>query len=298
MINIETPLISVVMITYGHENYIEEAIKGVFNQQTNFDVELIIANDCSPDNTDAIITEIIKEAPANIKVNYISHRVNIGMMSNSMDAFSLARGKYIAFCEGDDYWTNSLKLQKQIDFLEKNEDFSLSCHNALTIYEDVTKKSHPFNKLKKSLELEPTHIVNDWVVPTASMVFRMNIIRNLPVWFTDIYSGDYTLALLNMNKGRIHFDEEIMSVYRVVFNGTSASSIYKNEMVFVYHQHIKLLTLFNEYSNFKFEKIISKKAKKLLQEIAFLEALNKSKMHALLFEPATFIKKIFKKVIK
>ncbi len=292
------PLVSVVMITYGHENYIEKAINGVFNQQTNFDVELIIANDCSPDKTDILVNEIIKKAPPNIKVNYISHKVNKGIMSNSMDAFSLAKGKYIAFCEGDDYWTNSLKLQKQIDFLEKNGDFSLSCHNALIVYEDSVKKSHPFNNLKKSLELLPAQIVNNWIVPTASMVFRMDIINNLPVWFTDIYSGDYTLALLNMNIGRIHFDKEIMSVYRVVYNGTSASSIYKNKMIFVYQQHLRLLTLFNKYSNFRFERIINKKTERLIHEIKFLEALNKSKLHALLQEPVTFMKKIFKKVIK
>jgi hypothetical protein len=105
----------------------------------------------------------------------------------------------------------------------------------------------------------PSKIINDWVIPTASMVFRKNIIENLPSWYVDIYSGDYTIALLNMYYGKIYFVNETMSVYRVVQNGSSASSIYKDKMVFVYAQHIKLLTLFNEYSGELFDNLVQKK---------------------------------------
>ena len=114
------PLVSVIMITYGHEKYIEEAIRGVFLQKTNFPLELIISNDKSPDSTDEIIKNIIKSAPENISVNYIQHLENIGMLPNFISTLKMAEGKYIAVCEGDDYWTDENKLQKQIDFLEKN----------------------------------------------------------------------------------------------------------------------------------------------------------------------------------
>ena len=109
-------LLSVIMITYGHENFIEQAIKGVLIQECNFDFELIIANDCSPDNTDIIIKDIIANDPRAGKIKYVRHNNNIGMMPNFIYALQSAKGKYIALCEGDDYWTLPSKLQKQVDF--------------------------------------------------------------------------------------------------------------------------------------------------------------------------------------
>ena len=120
-------MVSVIMITYGHEKYIEEAINGVFIQQTDFPVELIIANDCSPDQTDEVVKSLLRRAPENITVRYTKHQTNKGMNANFLWAASQATGKYIALCEGDDYWTDPLKLQKQVDFLEENEEYGVVC---------------------------------------------------------------------------------------------------------------------------------------------------------------------------
>ena len=110
---IEKPLVSVVMITYSHEKYIKQAIEGVLFQKCDFRVELIIANDYSPDNSDRIIKDIIENNHTNIIIHYTNHRVNKGMSSNFIWAMNQTNGKYIATCEGDDYWTDPLKFFKK-----------------------------------------------------------------------------------------------------------------------------------------------------------------------------------------
>jgi glycosyltransferase involved in cell wall biosynthesis len=122
MVDSKRPVVSVVMITYMHEALIGEAIDGVLIQQCNFDVELIIADDCSPDKTRAVV-ESFKEHPNYKWINYIRHDSNKGMMGNFIWAVEQASSKYIALCEGDDYWTDPLKLQKQLDFMEANEEY-------------------------------------------------------------------------------------------------------------------------------------------------------------------------------
>ena len=118
------------MITYGHENYIRDAIKGVLMQKVNFEIELIIADDNSPDNTESVVYSFSNH-PNYHWIKYAKHKENKGMMPNFIWAMEQTKGKYIALCEGDDYWIDQLKLQKQVDVLETNEDLNLITSNAL-----------------------------------------------------------------------------------------------------------------------------------------------------------------------
>lgn len=123
--------VSVVMITYNHEKFIKEALESVFSQKTNFQYEIIISNDCSTDNTDEVIKKIIDKNENGNLINYTNHKNNKGMIPNFLWSIQQAKGKYIALCEGDDYWTDPYKLQKQVDFLEANPDYSI--HSGLAI---------------------------------------------------------------------------------------------------------------------------------------------------------------------
>lgn len=129
----ETPLVSIVTITYNHEPYIRKCIEGILMQQVNFSIEFIIAEDCSTDGTLAICKEYATKYPDIIKL--ITSETNVGALYNEVRAIASAKGKYIAFCEGDDYWTEPLKLQKQVDFLENNLDYSV-CFTRYNIYEE------------------------------------------------------------------------------------------------------------------------------------------------------------------
>jgi glycosyltransferase involved in cell wall biosynthesis len=117
--------VSVCMITFLHEAFIKEAIEGVLGQECDFDFELIIVDDASPDNTEKIVDMIVAENPKGYLIRYYKHSANLGVRENFIWALEHCSGKYIALCEGDDYWTDQKKLQKQVDFLDRNSDFVL-----------------------------------------------------------------------------------------------------------------------------------------------------------------------------
>lgn len=208
----KAPLVSVVMITYGHEKFVEEAIHGVFMQKTDFPVEFIIANDHSPDNSDSVIKELIQNAPENITVKYHLHEKNIGMMPNFIWAFNQSNGKYVALCEGDDYWTDDLKLQKQIDFLEQNEDYSICFHRTDDLLNGELVQLHYTFAGDKERAFTTSNIIKNNIIHTPSVVLRKT--EKIPDWFLELQMGDYPLYLLTSLKGKIKYLPEMMAVYR------------------------------------------------------------------------------------
>ena len=204
-------LVSIVMITYGHEQFIREGVKGVLMQEGGFDLELIIANDCSPDNTDLIISEILKSHPKAHKIRYINHEKNLGMMPNFIFALQQANGNYIALCDGDDYWTDPNKLQKQIDFLENNSEFSLVGHWAVN---SNNKTIGVFDK--EDFTFEDIYF-RTLSIPTASIVFRNNI--EIPKWVNKVYGGDRALIFLCANSGKLKVLPFVGSYYRIHSGG-------------------------------------------------------------------------------
>jgi glycosyltransferase involved in cell wall biosynthesis len=213
------PVVSVSMITYGHENYIAQAIEGVLMQECDFEIELILANDCSPDNTDAIVQGFLKNHPRGSCIKYIKHDKNIGMMSNGNFAAKQCKGKYIAICEGDDYWTDPLKLQKQVDFLESNLEYSACAHQSELIFENSNKANRMFrNNILAKIEMKD--VIEGRLFHTASIVFRTEIIKRYPLPM-NIISLDRALFLLLASCGPIHFLNDVMCVYRKNEGGVS-----------------------------------------------------------------------------
>lgn len=200
------------MITYRHEQFIEEAINGILMQECDFEIELILVNDCSPDGTDELVKKIIERHPRSGLVNYIRHDKNKGMMANFIFSLQQCNGEYVALCEGDDYWTDSLKLQKQVNFLDANRDYVLSFHNA-TILNSHRNVSGVFNKFLKS-DYTPNEILKNWITPTASMVFR-NVITEFPLFLKEAAHGDLALRVYLCEFGKVGASNEIMSVYRI-----------------------------------------------------------------------------------
>lgn len=211
-----TPIVSVCMITYNHEKYIEEAIRGVLMQKTDFEVEFIISNDASTDNTETLIKQLAK-GTKNIAITYIHQPVNIGMIPNFIFALEKCKGKYIAFCEGDDYWTDPLKLQKQVDFLEENADYNICFHN-VSIHNQELNKILPDSITRKVNETtNVTDLVKGNFIHTPSVVLRNNF--NVPKWFSEVYIGDWSLYVLQIKDKKIMKMNEIMAVYRVSNTG-------------------------------------------------------------------------------
>jgi glycosyltransferase involved in cell wall biosynthesis len=181
-----SPLVSVAVVTYNHGNYIRQCLEGVIMQQTNFLFEIIVGEDCSTDDTRMVVQEFENKYPDIIKPIY--HAKNVGGARNAYEfCYPKLSGKYIAVCEGDDFWTDPLKLQKQIDFLEQNEGYSLCFHRVNTVNQinEVIDTQLPLAQTRLYESKEIFHIS----IPTLSAVFR-NCIESFPEEMMRVQSGD------------------------------------------------------------------------------------------------------------
>ena len=223
------PIVSVCMITYGHENFIEQAIRGVLMQECNFEIELILANDCSPDKTDALIQGILKSHPRATIINYFKHEKNIGMIPNFIFGMKQCKGKYIAMCEGDDYWTDPLKLQKQVDFLESNSEYAICFHQVNILRNGIVIN----DTISKGVAQKTT--INDLAkgnyIHTCSVVYRNNLFAEFPEYFKEAPVGDYFLHLLNARYGAIKYMDESMGIYRIHGSSTWSSKTQEEQVL-------------------------------------------------------------------
>ena len=205
--------VSVIMITYGQEKYISDAINGVLSQKCNFEVELILANDCSPDNTDTEINKILNNNPNANWVKYTRHSVNKGMQNNFIWASEQCTGKYIAMCEGDDYWTDPLKLQKQVDFLETNSDYVLCFHKVNILKPNGRIVPDFVTKLPNDYQLKEVFFKKGNYIHTVSVMYR-NFLIDFPELYRYTPEGDFLLYLMLTKFGKLGYLEDVMAVYR------------------------------------------------------------------------------------
>lgn len=240
--------VSVVMITYGHENFIEEAINGVLTQKCDFKVELIIANDHSPDNTDEIIKKVLKNNfSKNFSVNYIKRDKNWGIMPNFIDAVLMAKGKYIALCEGDDYWTDPLKLQEQVDFLNENSDYGL-VHSNFEYYDQREFKILANNRVLKngSGSVFNSIIKGTYEISTLTTCFRQSLfldyIKNIRPLSNDWMMGDLPIWLYMSKNTKIYYSNKKTAIYRIL--AESASNTRNIEKKMFFEADIKKIKLF------------------------------------------------------
>jgi glycosyltransferase involved in cell wall biosynthesis len=293
----QLPLVSIVCTTYNHEKYIREALDGFLIQQTTFPIEIIVHDDASTDNTVSILKQYEKNYPHLFRNIYQIEN----QYSKNVDIWSYlftykCRGKYIAICEGDDYWTDFLKLQKQIDFLENHSNYSMCFHNALKLYNEtgVIKK---FNKTSlKSRDLSLRDVVHNWLVPTASIVGRTEFMRYNPDWLCRIYSGDYSLILKLHIQGSIYYINEIMSVYRISQTGSSMTALMKGKNFFILRQKILLLESLNAGTNYKYSIEIDKEIIRLKKELLFQKAKSSRSYFKMIKMPLFIIEKLLKKL--
>ena len=210
---IENMLVSVVIITYNHDKYISQAVHGVLIQKCSFDIELIIANDCSTDRTDFVINNLLSSHENSGWIKYTRHLSNKGPVGNSIWALQQAKGDYVAICEGDDYWTDPKKLQRQVEFLEKNKLFSLCFHDVSVLNETHNKDyKYPIPRKEK---LSFKDILLKHYIPTCSVLYRNSLFPNpIPAWWFKCRMLDLPLELTLAAHGPIHYFSENMAVYR------------------------------------------------------------------------------------
>jgi glycosyltransferase involved in cell wall biosynthesis len=234
------PTVTISCSTYNHEEFIRDAIEGFLMQKTTFKVKIWIHDDASTDNTANIIREYEKEHPQLFVVTcQVENQYKRNPKTPKYIKPPKQRGKYIAKCEGDDYWTDPLKLQKQVDFLEANPGYSMCFHNAEVV---VTNEEFAFkNKLYKHLtdkDYSGTELLERWTIPTASVVYRrkfQDLIKQKPK-HPDYMYGDIVLFLSLAEYGKIRCINQKMSVYRVHDGGLSNASHTGKRLQYIKHQ--------------------------------------------------------------
>ena len=248
-------LVSVCLITYNHAPFIRQAIESVLMQQTNFPWELVIADDCSTDGTRDILIEYQKKYPDIIRL--LLREKNMGPARNFIDLISTPKSDLISYFEGDDYWTDPLKLQKQADILRSYQDVAISSHNTvklvpngnMVLYSNARKFTGPNSKNLFGIE--------DYIVQaffhSSSIMYKRAELPELPPWYKDAFGGDYFLVLLlTMNGKKIHYVNENRTVYRI----NSQSISHFSTRIEILHNYLQHFEHFDEYSGYKYHKYL------------------------------------------
>jgi glycosyltransferase involved in cell wall biosynthesis len=206
--------VSIFMLTYNQETFIAQAIESVLMQKTSFDYQLVIGEDCSTDSTREICEKYSQDHVNSIKL-LPNLKNNIGLIANYMRTIIACDGKYIGICDGDDYWIDNLKLQKQVDFLESNSDYHIVGSNYIKLFSD--NRLIEDKKFREKLVYEFDDLIFNNLIPSVTVLFR-NISQSdhLPNWILNFPYGDWpTYLWVLKNGGKIHFLEDVTAVYRM-----------------------------------------------------------------------------------
>ena len=255
-------MVSICCVSYNHGKFIAKAIDGFLKQKTNFPFEILIHDDASTDSTAEITKSYEKKYPNIHAICQSENQFSKGVSINYKYNFTRARGKYIALCEGDDYWIDECKLQKQFDYMEQNPECGLCFHNALCVdvNNNVVKKSFlPKNDFYKKYFVEENRrysteemILLDFA-PTNSLFFKTADAVSLPKFYFDNLSicGDLSYRLFFSSKTYAYYFSDKMSAYRMGVTG-SASQCARNSFeskIKTLYGHLKILNEFNIFSN-------------------------------------------------
>lgn len=250
------PKLSVCIISYKHADYIATCLESIISQQVNFDFEIILGEDHSPDETPRIIKQYADAHPHRIKA-FLRPR-NVGAKRNFLHCFLQARGEFIVYIEGDDYWTDGQKLQKQVDFLEQHPEASACFHNAEIVYEDGSGRANELiNSPEQPMWTQTKDFFKEketWFMATASVMMRRKWVHPLPAWFLNCKSGDIPMYVILSEKGPIGYLPETMSVYRKNLGGQSFTDSTQSKDFLL--NRIFMYATLNTYTNHAFQHLI------------------------------------------
>ncbi|HVM73245.1 MAG TPA: glycosyltransferase [Anaerolineales bacterium] len=265
------PLVSVITITYNHAPYIRNCIEGVLMQKTTFPFEHIIGEDCSTDGTREIVLDYAQRYPGIIRA--VTSESNVGVKANAIRVHAACQGEYFAYCDGDDFWIDPLKLQKQYDACVKY-DAGLVAHGTIfLIYEN--------NKIVKS-EVRSTQdesgylaaediILKNKNYELSSMFIRSDILKKLPRWIEEAPTGDVPIKLISASLGKVYFINEIMSVYRYGVWGSWTSrqdtdmQADESKRIGFEKAYLGLYKNFDEFSGFRYTSAVRQRVRKRLE---------------------------------
>ena len=253
--------VSICCITYNQEKYIEQAINSFLSQKTNFDYEIIIHDDASNDETVNILTKYQKKYPDKI-VLMLEKENQYSKCANSVlvKVLDKAKGKYIALCDGDDFWCDDNKLQKQVDYMDLHKNISLCSHNTEIINEN-NEKIDLINSYLEGIVTIENFLSNNSSMHTSSMLFRKKDVLKLPNYYYEATVGDLPLKLHLLSKGNCYHFNNVMSCYRT--NAINSWSVAQKNNDIVKHKNfemeIQVYNSFNKETKYVYDDLIKNK---------------------------------------
>lgn len=244
-------MISILVITYNHEKYIGQCLQSILDQEISYNLEINIIDDCSTDQTTEILKDFKKKYPN--KINLFLNKENLGKKNIQLNVFKglqTLQGKYFAIIEGDDYWSDNKKLQKQISFLENNSDFVGCGHNVVKLYEDNSKPPHRLNywsERKEILEVEDCIMVRTFF-HISSLVLRNIFKNNWPKFLSNKYACDLLYTPLFAQYGKIKYFDEDMGFYRAHETGSFST----RDTISMHIYEIEALRRYNKWLKYKY----------------------------------------------
>lgn len=288
-------LLSVCMVSYNQEAYVRDALDSVLMQKTNFEYEIIVSDDCSKDNTVQVVKEYYDQYPNKIRI--LTGDKNLGYPNNQRRSLEAAKGKYIALCDSDDYWTDPYKLQKQIDYLETHPECAICFHNVMHIYDGNVAPRSLLNPLDFPTELTAEDMITrKWFLPTNSEVFRREYL-SFPDWYDSVLHIDYVLNLLMSFRGTLHYMPDVMAVYRHTALSVNAQHNDGEYGYMLYHSQTmkKILTNIKSESDSIYHPLLEQRLKRYDEEILHYEREVYYEKHMI---PRLFRFKTYKRFIK
>lgn len=229
-------VVSVVCNAFNHGKYIAQALESFVTQKTEFSFEVLVHDDASTDETAEIIRQYAEKYPEIVKPWYqTENQYSKHTPITRKFQYARAQGKYLAWCEGDDYWTDPLKLQKQVDALEKYPEADICAHRSVTVRDGVEGKAYP--EIPKDCLLTADQVINGGgaFVSTNSLMFRRSLIDSR-FDYTDRYNLDFVLQISGSLRGGMVFLKDVMAAYRVMSEGSWTQKNKNNTAWFAKHR--------------------------------------------------------------
>ena len=255
MNSIDVPLVAIHCLVYNHELYLRDCLEGFVMQKTNFNFVAIVHDDASTDTSSSIIREYAEKYPKIFKPIYETEnqysKPDGSLWRIMNDAIDATGAKYVAMCEGDDYWIDPLKLQKQINFMETNPEYSM-CFHASTLKNELGYKEEYDCTNIVTKDYTASELFTHWIVPTASILYIKDRVHAYRIIHKEwMITGDVCLVAICATVGKVRGFSDVMSVYRLNRNSLVHSKQYEIDQIMKHPKHF--LSFYYSFPNLKEE---------------------------------------------